>query len=72
MFTTLQVFFKTLRSVLSNLLLLFIKTSNINAILLKKNLGQTNLIFRFAGETWKKVGAGVRNKNKNIVNFYKL
>ena len=33
--------------------------------------GQTNLIFRFAGETWKKVGAGERNKNKNIVNFYK-
>ena len=34
-------------------------------------LGQINLIFRFAGETWKKVGVGVRNKNKNIVNFYK-
>ena len=34
--------------------------------------GQTNLIFRFAGETWKKVRADGRNKNKNIVNFYKL
>ena len=37
-----------------------------------KGLGQTNLIFRFAGETWKKVGAGGPNKNKNIVNFYKF
>ena len=34
-------------------------------------LGQTNLIFRFVGKTWKKVRAGRRNKNKNIVNFYK-
>ena len=33
-------------------------------------LGQTNLIFRFASETWKKVDADWRSKNKNIVNFY--
>ena len=33
-------------------------------------LGQTNLIFRFAGKIWKKVCAGGRNKNKNIMNFY--
>ena len=31
-----------------------------------------NLIFRFPGETWEKVGVDGRNKNKNIVNFYKL
>ena len=35
------------------------------------HLDQTNLIFCFAGETWKKVGAGGHNENKNIVNFYK-
>ena len=34
-------------------------------------LGETNLIFRFPGETWKKVGVDGRNKNKNIVDFYK-
>ena len=34
--------------------------------------GQTNSIFRFASKTWKKVGAGGYNKNKNIINFYKL
>ena len=33
-------------------------------------LGQTNLISRFTGKTWKKVGSGRHNKNKNIVNFY--
>ena len=32
--------------------------------------GQTNLIFRFADETWKKSVPGGRNKNKNTVNFY--
>ena len=35
-------------------------------------LGETNLIFHFPGETWKKVVVDGRNKNKNIVNFYKL
>ena len=34
--------------------------------------GQTNSIFRFASKTWKKVGAGGYNKNKNTINFYKL
>ena len=39
---------------------------------LKSNLGHTSLLFRFPGETWKNIGVGERNKNKNIVNFYKL
>ena len=33
-------------------------------------LGQTNLISRFTGKTWKKVGPGRHNKNKIIVDFY--
>ena len=35
-------------------------------------LGQTNLIFRFAGKTLKKIGAGGHNKNKNIMNFQNI
>ena len=41
-------------------------------LMFSMSLGQTNLIFHFAGETWKKVGTGRCNKNKNIRNFYKL
>ena len=41
-------------------------------LMFSMSLGLTNLIFHFAGETWKKVGTGRCNKNKNIRNFYKL
>ena len=30
-------------------------------------LGQTNLIFRFAGETWKNAGTSERNKKKSAM-----
>ena len=41
-------------------------------LMFSMSLGQTNLIFHFAGKTWKNVDAGRCNKNENTRNFHKL